>query len=479
MSSEKPPKLPVSVNPDPAAEWKEMQARGEIPPDSERTEIYEYSEADPAVKAVKENITRLAYEAPDVDAEAKIHEQQWGAFAKTHPEKAAAYNIATSDTEKLASLRKKLDIDSPAVSEELTDLEKLTSEILGQDFTYLDIDLPEELRREVFEEALASEYSYVDAKALAERPESIEAIRNKAREIRDLMVSEAHRLEIPITEFSKSTSWVMTELGAHSYRFSKMDDNAKEKAGDPLKSEEIKDKIINSQLGWEAHYAFKNLPEYAQKVATDPKYAGILPALSRTPSEDERLSFVNELRLLGESLRKIETESAPESVENAQDKPEDTSESAAETKGEKDVALKTPDENKDKKGHGEEKKKWSEKTPQERVKTIGKWSAGLGGAAAVAGLGVWANSAILGSLGLGGPAVAVTGLSLASIGAGAAFLGGMVMGDILGWELLKNLWVEGSAWFKKISGGILGGGGGGGGAKKAPAGGGSHGPAAH
>jgi hypothetical protein len=103
----------------------------------------------------------------------------------------------------------------------------------------------------------------------------------------------------------------------------------------------------------------------------------------------------------------------------------------------------------------EEGKKWSEMNPKEKAITMGKWAGGIGGAAALTGVGIWANASILGAVGLG-PSSAAVGLSMAGIGAGAAFVGSMILGDIFYWQLIKNLWTEGSAWIKKISGGNLG-----------------------
>lgn len=75
----------------PAEEWNTMKARGLVPPDPERTRIRSNPDKDPVLKGVIERDVRLAGEAKSNEERVKVQEEQWGAFAKTHPEKAAAY----------------------------------------------------------------------------------------------------------------------------------------------------------------------------------------------------------------------------------------------------------------------------------------------------------------------------------------------------------------------------------------------------
>ncbi len=325
----------------PAEAWKLAQLIDESPSEPRAPLIYKDLAHDPDVLEVHERVTRLSEAASSDEERALIYNQQWGAFEKTHPEKAAAYKSETSIPEKL---------EQPSEDSVIN---------------YEEVSTPD---------------------ATSAFHEVIEHDEEKAAE----------------------------QLVA--YRA------AEEKA-----KQEVRDRLYNSSHAETMHFL----------------------------AQEE--NGIEEPATLKEHL------SALESLTKAYD--------------EKVRAEKKQDAGTEEK---KEHKKWSEMTPKERAITVGKWGGGIGGVAALAGVGIWANASILGSLGLWAPTTsAAVGLSMAGIGAGVSFVGSLLLADVFYFQLIKNLWTEGSAWLKKVSGGVLSGGGKGGHSAPTPKPGGGGGAAHH
>ena len=326
----------------PAAEWNEMRAKGEIPPDPERTEIEKYKRnpfRDPVVKDVADRIKRLSKNTSNPEEQEVIQRQQWGAFVKTHPEKAAAYK----------------DILHPIGSQIEIKKAKQT-------------EIAEKLHADVSEVLPSEDLSNQENRALEEVKARLAG--NSETGPADILSKESESEAAPVSNENESVDLAEESTESH------------EDVEGP--EEEVENKAINIKKKQE----------------------------KKPHSNNEKASV-----------------------------------------------------------HEKEKRKWSEKTTKEKILTVGKWGAGAGGVVALTGLGVAANASVLGAFGVA-PAATGIGLSMAGIGAGVTFIGGMALLDTFYLNLIKNLWTEGSAWFKKISGGLLSGGGGGGKKPAAKAGGG-------
>ena len=113
-------------------------------------------------------------------------------------------------------------------------------------------------------------------------------------------------------------------------------------------------------------------------------------------------------------------------------------------------------------GKGNEKKKIS-KEVLKGMRIIGATVGTVGAFASAATVGGLVSSGILNSFGLApsvAPVIFNAGLATATLGA-VGWAASFVLADVFWLSFARNLWVEGSAWVKKLTGGVFAGGSGG------------------
>ena len=183
--------------------------------------------------------------------------------------------------------------------------EFLTNRIVAQYLSYSDAELPEEAKQEMLDWSLSSESANTYARAIANAANEggLESVRNLAKNLRDTMLAEASRLNIPISPHGKSSSWAMWDIGKQYYFFSHQNENdSRYGLGNPIDSELKKEEIINRHLGWEAYAAFQSNLEYRNRIINNISVAPTLKFFNTSPKENGTLSSY-ELAELGKLLR--------------------------------------------------------------------------------------------------------------------------------------------------------------------------------
>jgi hypothetical protein len=184
--------------------------------------------------------------------------------------------------------------------------ELIKDQIMQRDFSYQDAELPEELKQQILEQTRSAEGAkkYSEALANASARGGIESVRNTAREMRDTMLVEANRLGIPVSPYGRSMTWAMWDIAKQSYFLAHPNENDPKYAiGNPLESESKREEIIDRHIGWEAYAAFKQFPEYRDRITNDPKKAQALEFFKKSPKATSGSLSSSELAELGKLLR--------------------------------------------------------------------------------------------------------------------------------------------------------------------------------
>jgi hypothetical protein len=179
--------------------------------------------------------------------------------------------------------------------------------IIEKDLSYQDADVSDAKKEDMLNRCreLESARRYADSIVEMSQKTNLELIRQEAKELVKTMRSEAERIGVPVSAYGKSLSWAMWDIGKQNYFFThQTENNPAYVIGDPLTSEAKRDEIINRQLGWEAHHAYRRDPdpEWKQKVSSDPRFVKALELLNKTPKADGQLSS-RDLAELGKFLR--------------------------------------------------------------------------------------------------------------------------------------------------------------------------------
>lgn len=183
--------------------------------------------------------------------------------------------------------------------------EFLRNNILQQDLSYQDAEVPQEMKRGMLEQSQVSESAqrYAESLANASNAGGLDRVRKLGKEMRDTMLAEASRLNIPVSPFGKSASWAMWDIGKQYHFFTHQDQNdPRYEIGNPLESESKREEILNRHIGWEAYAAFRNNPEYKTRVQNDPRLRDALRLFTKEPKANQSLSS-NDLAELGKMLR--------------------------------------------------------------------------------------------------------------------------------------------------------------------------------
>lgn len=134
-------------------------------------------------------------------------------------------------------------------------------------------------------------------------------VETAARGLQLVMLNEAERLGIPLTQYGKSITWAMWDIGKQFY-FTKQEHREEQIASgygepaNPLESKAKQDEIINRHLGWEAYAAFNANAEWKAQVMQDPRFAPALEFLNKPPKQNNTLSS-KDLADLGKALRDV------------------------------------------------------------------------------------------------------------------------------------------------------------------------------
>lgn len=176
----------------------------------------------------------------------------------------------TSAEEALQEHAARRNADRAALPEKIT---SLAQEVLVSDLAYQDAAASEEIKNRRLEWVKSSENAGLYANAIAELAhepgQSIEVVRDNARDLVTEVVAVATRLGIPVSPETRSLSWAMWDTGKQYayYETWKFGHHGGRdtytypyQAENPLTSEHKRKEMANRQLGWEAYkqYRFEN-----------------------------------------------------------------------------------------------------------------------------------------------------------------------------------------------------------------------------
>jgi len=105
--------------------------------------------------------------------------------------------------------------------------EFLRNQVIDQDLSYQDAILSEGVKRQALEWSRNSESAqkYADSLMQLSQRINLNKLRAIARELVEVMNTEAARIGIPVTPYGRSNTWAMWDIGKQNYFFMHQEEN--------------------------------------------------------------------------------------------------------------------------------------------------------------------------------------------------------------------------------------------------------------